>query len=101
MTTPIELVPHRLQKHYCRICGEEFPETRNNQEKSPHAAVIVHTWGQHSPDEPYVSCSRYCPYREQSEEREAGKRIYGQGLEHPHGVMPTPLRAYHELFPAD
>lgn len=77
MSDPIELVPHRLQGHYCRICGQSFPE-KNLDGTTPHAQVWQHQIREHGGSlDTYVSCSRNCTDREQSEERRLGKRLYG------------------------
>lgn len=77
MSDPIELIPHRYQPHFCRKCGHYFRE-KNLDGTTPHAQVWQHRIHLHGGDiREYVSCSRNCTDREQSEERRIGKRLYG------------------------
>lgn len=95
MSDPMELIPHRYQQHWCRTCGQSFPEKDENG-ASPHALVWVHRIREHEESmEQYVSCSRYCDNRAQSEEQRSGKRLYGAHVPH---TAPPLGRRYEDVM---
>lgn len=94
-------LPARMQTHYCRDCGQKFLEEIHQNKPSPHSQVWLHRQRVHElPFADYVSCSRYCEYREQSEEALLGRRMYGKGVPHPSGEIPA-MMSYEELFPSE
>ena len=96
-------LPHRLQGHYCRTCGDYFAATDTNN-ASPHAQVWQHMFREHRDTslKEYYSCSRYCKEREQPEEIMRGRRLYGFQIAKPSPEEQTQAKEQlDKLFPPD
>ena len=98
---PIRLAQPRMQRHYCRACGEQFDPLKQF-DPSPHARVLIHLMEKHRTvfdSLMMAGCSRQCLYRAQPEELERDERMYGEQVHPAHN--PTALEDYRKLFPED
>jgi hypothetical protein len=89
-------------RHYCRVCDFVIePVEQESQRDSAHLRALSHRIREHRTDERFVRCSRYCDQREQAEETEAGRQLYGQVIPKPERPAATNTKSYRDLFPDD